>query len=79
MRSKKCGLSEFLVTQRPEEWLLFTYLALSLEILAPERFDAVSGLSEIIVSGQVRRFSYRIVGVGSRLRTGKQASEFDSR
>ena len=30
---------------------IFTYLGLSLEILSPERFDAVSGLSEIIVSG----------------------------
>ena len=45
--SRKCGLPEFLVTQRPEEGLLFTYSALTLEILAPERFDAVSGLSEI--------------------------------
>ena len=49
--SRKYGLPEFLVAQRPEEWLLFTYLALSLEMVAPERFDAVSGLSEIIVSG----------------------------
>lgn len=49
-----------------------------LETLAPKRFDAVSDLSETVVSGQILRFAYRIVGVGSRLRAREQASEFGS-